>query len=94
MVVLQYLSFFLRRSGRPPSIACRSSLLGSGLAKNRIVISDVSRPFGLSSFILEHFFLHGVGLGLSIKWAGVVKFFNPTATYQSISHVNIKTSDS
>ena len=59
-------------------MACRSSLLGSGLAENRIVLGDVSGPFGLSSLVLGHIFLLGVGLGLSIKWAGVVKFFDPT----------------
>ena len=64
-------------------MACRSSLLGSGLAENRIVLGDVSRPFGLSSFVLGHFFLLGVGLRLSIKWAGVVKFFDPTIVPQN-----------
>ena len=59
-------------------MTCRSSLLGSGLAESRIVFGDVSGPFGLSSFVLGHFFLLDVGLGFSIKWAGVVKFFDPT----------------
>jgi len=59
-------------------MACRSSLLGFELAENRIVLGDISRLFGLSSFVLGHFFLFGVGLGLSIKWAGVVKFFGLT----------------
>ena len=83
MVVLLYLSFFLGCSGRLPSIACRSSLLGSGLAENRIVFSNVSRQFGLASFVHGHFFLLGVGPGLSVKWAGVVKFFDPTITPQN-----------
>ena len=47
-------------------------------AENRIVLGNVSRLFGLSLFVLDHFSLLGVGLGLSIKWAGVVKFFGPT----------------
>ena len=47
-------------------------------AKNRIVLGNVSRLFGLSLFVLGHFSLLGVGLRLSIKWAGVVKFFGPT----------------
>ena len=64
-------------------MACRSSLLGSGLAEDRIVLGDVSRPFGLSSFVLSHFFLLGVGLGLSIKWVGVVKFFDPIIAPQN-----------
>ena len=59
-------------------MAGRSSLLGSRLVEDRIVLGDVSGPFGLSSLVLGHIFLLGVGLGLSIKWAGVVKFFGPT----------------
>ena len=58
-------------------MADRSSLLGSGLAEDRIVLGDVSGPFGPSLFVLGHFFLLGVGLGLSMRWAGVVKFFDP-----------------
>ena len=80
MAVLWYLSFFLGCSRRLPSIACCSSLLGSGLAENKIVFGDVSKPFGLFSFVLGHFFLLGVGLGLSMKWARVIKFFVPTIT--------------
>ena len=64
-------------------MACCSSLLGSGLAEERIVLSDVSGPFGLSSFVLGQFFLFSMGLGLSIKWAGVVKFFGPTIAPQN-----------
>ena len=55
-------------------MACCSSLLRSGMAEDRIILGDVSRPFGLSSFVLRHFFLLGVGLGLSIKYSGVAKF--------------------
>ena len=49
--------------------------------ENRIVLSNVSRLFGLSLFVFGHFFLLGMGFGLSIKWAGVVKFFGPTVTF-------------
>ena len=52
-------------------MADRSSLLGSGLAKDRIVLGYVSWPFELSLFLL------GVGLGLNMRWAGVVKIFDP-----------------
>ena len=69
-------------------MACRSSLPGSGLAENRIVLVDVSGPFGLPSFVLGHFFLLGVGLGLSIKWVRVVKFFDPTLTNALWTMVN------
>ena len=60
-------------------MAGRSSLLGSRLAKDRIFIGDVSGPLGLSLFVLGHSFLLGVGLGLSMRWAEVVKFFDPTS---------------
>ena len=62
-------------------MAGHSSLLGSVLAEDKIVLDDVSGPLGLSSFVLGHSFLLGVGLGLSIRWAGVVKFFDPTIRY-------------
>ena len=57
-----------------------SSLLGFGLVEDTIVLDDVSGPFGPSLFVLGHFFLLGVGLGLSMRWAGVVKFFDPIRT--------------
>ena len=72
------LSFFLGCSVRLPLMACRFSLLWSRFAENRIVHDDTSRQFGLFSFILGHFFFLGVGLGFSIKWVGVAKFFNLT----------------
>ena len=46
-------------------------------AENRIVLSNVSRLFGLSLFVLGHFSILVVGLGFSIKWARVAKFFGP-----------------
>ena len=64
-------------------MACRSSLLGSGSADSRIVLGDVSGPFGPSLFVLDHFFLLGMGLGLSMRWVGVVKFFDPTIAPQN-----------
>ena len=56
----------------------RSPLLGSGLVEDTIVLGDVCGPFGPSLFVLGHFFLLGVGLGFSMRWAGIVKFFDPT----------------
>ena len=53
-------------------MAGHSSLLGSGLAEDRIVLDDIFGPFGLSLFVLGHFFLLGIGLGLSMRWAGIV----------------------
>ena len=52
--------------------------LGIWDAESRIALGNVSRLFGLSLFVLGHFSLLGVGLGLSIKWVGIIKFFGPT----------------
>ena len=48
-------------------MAGRSSLLGSGLAEDRVVLGDVSGSLGPSLFVVGHFFLLGVGLGLSMR---------------------------
>ena len=54
------------------------SPLGIWDAESRIVLSNVSRPFGLSLSVLGRFSLLDAGLGPSIKRARVVKFFGPT----------------
>ena len=64
-------------------MAGRSSLLGYGLAEDRIVLGYISGPLGLSLFVFGHSFLFGAGLGLSMRWAGVVKFFDPTIAPQN-----------
>ena len=64
-------------------MAGHSSLLGSGLAEDRIVLGDIFGPFGLSLFVLGHFFLLSVGLGLNMRWVGVVKIFDPTIAPQN-----------
>ena len=61
-----------------------SFLLGYGLAEDKIVLGNVSGPFGPSLFVLGHFFLLGVSLGLSMRWARVVKFFDPLRVNLSI----------
>ena len=80
MAVLLHLCFPLGRSGGLPLVACYFLLPWSWFAENRIVLGNVSWQFGPSSFVLGHFFLLGVGLGLDMKWAGVVKFFGPTTS--------------
>ena len=75
---LLHLCFPLGHSGRLPMVVCRFLLPWSRFAENRIVLDNVSWQFGPSSFVLGHFFLLGVGLGLDMKWAGVAKFFGPT----------------
>ena len=52
--------------------------LGIWDAESRIILSNVSRSFGLSLSVLGRFSLLGAGLGPSIKRARVVKFFGPT----------------
>ena len=52
-------------------------------AESRIILDNVSRLFGLSLFVLGHFSLLGMGLRLSIKWAGVFKFFGLTIAPQN-----------
>ena len=64
-------------------MACRSSFLWSWLAKDRIVLSNVSWQLGISLFVLRRFFLLNIGLGLRIKWAGVAEFFDPTIAPQN-----------
>ena len=78
MAVSLHLRFPLGRSGRLPLVACCFLLPRSRFAENRIVLGNASWRFGLSSFVLEYFFLIGVGLRLDMKWAGVAKFFGPT----------------
>ena len=51
--------------------------------ENRIILSNASRLLGLSLFVLGHSSFLGVGLRLSIKWAGDVKFFGPTIAPQN-----------
>ena len=83
MAVSMHFCFPLGRSGRLPLVACRFLLPWSRFAENRIVLSNVSWQFGPSSFVLGHFFLLGVGLGLDMKWAEVAKFFSPTIAPQN-----------
>ena len=77
------LCFPLGRSGRLPLVVCRFLLPWSRFAENRIVLGNVSWWFRPSSFVLGHFFLLGMGLGLDMKWAGVAKFFGPTIAPQN-----------
>ena len=83
MAASLHLCFPLGCSGRLPLVVCHSFLLWSRFAENRIVLGHVSWQFGLSSFVLGHFFLLGVGLRLDIRWARVAKFFGPTIAPQN-----------
>ena len=76
--------FFLGCPGRLSLTACCFSFLWSWLAEDKIVLGDVSWQFGLSLFILGHFFLLDMGLGLCMKWAKVVEFFDPIDIYTKL----------
>jgi len=52
--------------------------------EDKIVLGIISRMFGLSSCILEHFSLLGAGLGPSTEWVGVAKFLGPTIAPQNL----------
>ena len=47
-------------------------------AEDRVVPGSISWQSGFPLFILEHFFLLGIGHGPDMKWAGVPKSFGPT----------------
>ena len=67
--------------GRPRRLflrACRFFFLWFRLVENKIVLGDVSWQLGLPLFVLECFFLLGIGFRLCMKWAEVAKFFSPT----------------
>ena len=81
MAVSLHLCFPLGCFGRLSLGTCRFFLPWSRFAKNRIVLGNVSWQFGPSSFVLGHFFLLSIGLGLDMKWAGVTRFFGPTTTF-------------
>ena len=63
--------FCLGRPGRLSLRVCRFILPWLRFVKDRIVLGNVSWQFGPSSFVLGHFFLLDMGLGLHMKWAGL-----------------------
>ena len=56
----------------------RLPLLWFWSAEDRVVLDNISWQFGFPSFILGHFFLLGMGLGLDMKCAGICLSFSPT----------------
>ena len=46
-------------------------LLWSWSAEDKVVLGNIFWQSGFPSFVLGHFFLLGVGLGLDMKWAGL-----------------------
>ena len=47
-------------------------------AEDRIVLGSISLQSGFPLFVVGHFFLLDMGLGLDMKWARVPIFFGPT----------------
>ena len=78
MCVLLYSSFLLGALWEAAFNGVPSFPSGVWSAEDRIVLGNVSRPFGLSLYVLGYFSLLSAGLGPSTKWAGVVKLFGPT----------------
>ena len=52
-------------------------------AEDRVVLNSISWQSGFSFFVLEHFFLFGIGHGPDMKWAGVPRSFGPTIAPQN-----------
>ena len=52
-------------------------------AKDRVVLGSISWQSGFPLFVLEHFFLLGIGLRLDMKWAKVPRSFGPTIAPQN-----------
>ena len=75
--------FCLKRLKRLSLRACRSSFSRFRLAEDKIVLNDIFWQLGPSLFVLRHFFLLGMDLGLDMKWTGVAKFFGPIITSQN-----------
>ena len=47
-------------------------------AEDRVVLGSIFWQTGFPLFVFRHFFLLGMGLGLDMKWAGVLRSFGPT----------------
>ena len=63
---------------RLPLAAWRFPLPWFWSAEDRVVLGSISWQSGFSLFVLEHFFLLGMGHEPNMKWAGVPRSFGPT----------------
>ena len=63
-----------------PLATWRLPLLWFWSTEDRVIIGNISWQSGFP-FILGHFFLLGMRLGLDMKWAGVPRSFGPTLSY-------------
>ena len=71
-----------------PLAAWRFPLPWFWSAEDRVVLNSISWQSGFPLFVLGHFFLHGMGLGLDMKWVGVLRSFGPTITLLDIIEFN------
>ena len=60
-----------------PRATWRLPLLWSWSAEDKVVLGSIFWQSGFPSFVLGHFFLLGVGLGLDMKWAGLCQILQP-----------------
>ena len=58
--------------------------------EDRVVLGSISWQSRFHLFVLEHFFLLGIGLGLDMKWTGVLRSFGPTIIITKILTKHIK----
>ena len=81
------LESLLRSSSGLPRATWRVSLPWFWPAEERVVLGSTIWWSGFSSFVLGHFFLLGMGLGLDIKWAGVPRSFGPTCIIKGLFEI-------
>ena len=77
------LESLLRSSSGLPRVTWCFSLPWFWPAEDRVVLGSTIWWSGFPSFVLGHFFLLGMGLGLDIKWARVPRSFGPTIAPQN-----------
>ena len=77
------LESLLRSLSGLPLVTWRVSLPWFWLAEERVVLDSTIWWSGFPSFVLGHFFLLSMGLGLDIKWAGVPRSFGLTIAPQN-----------
>ena len=66
-----------------PLVTGRLSLLWFWSAEDKVVLDSIFWQSGFLLFVLGHFLLLGMGLGLDMKWAGVLRSFGLTIVPQN-----------
>ena len=73
-----------------PLATWRFPLLWFWYAEDTVVLGSISWQFGFPLFVLEHFFLLDMDLGLDMKWTRVPRSFGPTIIITKILTKHIK----